>query len=241
MNIQSNTYTFIYSSIIVVIVATLLTIAAVALQPQQERNVETEKQQNILASVHIEASVNDAQKLYNQYVKKVFAINYAGETVDGIDAFHLNMREELKKPRQERILSLYEVEKGDTSFLVVPLYGKGLWGPIWGYMSFMRADKVEAGKSHYNVVYGAVFDHKGETPGLGAEINQPFFENQFNGKEVFNTAGKFVSVEVVKGGGSGSDPHKVDAISGGTITSKALQAMVDTCVVVYTNFFTNSK
>jgi Na+-transporting NADH:ubiquinone oxidoreductase subunit C len=243
MNIQSNTYTFIYSSIIVVIVATLLTIAAVSLQPQQERNVEIEKKQNILASVRVDASVDEAQKLYDQYVKRVFAINYAGDSLEGVDAFHLNMREELKKPRNERVLSLYEIEKGDTSFLVVPLYGKGLWGPIWGYMSFMRDDKVEAGKSHYNIIYGAVFDHKGETPGLGAEINQPFFEDQFNGKEVFNTAGKFVSVEVVKGGGegAGSDPHKVDGISGGTITSKALQAMVDTCVVVYTNFFTKSK
>lgn len=241
MNTQSNTYTFIYSSIIVIIVATLLTIASVALQPRQERNVEIEKKQNILASVLVKATANDAQKLYDQYVKKVYAINMQGEIQQDVDAFHLNMREELKKPRNKRTLAVYQLEKNDTSYLVIPMYGKGLWGPIWGYMSFMRDEKVKPGSSHYNIIYGAVFDHKGETPGLGAEINQLPFQKPFRGKSIFDESGKFVSIEVVKGGGTGSSPHKVDAISGGTITSKAVQAMIDTCVVVYTNFFTQSK
>jgi Na+-transporting NADH:ubiquinone oxidoreductase subunit C len=241
MNIQGNTYTFIYSSIIVVIVATLLTIASVALQPRQERNVEIEKKQNVLASVWVDASVKDAEKLYKEYVKDVYAINSRGEKLGNVDAFHINMREEQKKPRSERALAVYEVLKNDTAYIVLPLYGKGLWGPIWGYMSFRKEVNVKTGMPNYNTVYGAVFDHKGETPGLGAEINQPFFEHPFKGKKVFNELGKFVSIEVVKGGGSGSDPHKVDAISGGTITSKGLQAMVDTSVVVYTNFFIQSK
>jgi Na+-transporting NADH:ubiquinone oxidoreductase subunit C len=82
-----------------------------------------------------------------------------------------------------------------------------------------------------------MFDHKGETPGLGAEINQPFFMDPFNGKKIFNEQGEFVSVDVVKGGADPSSPHQVDAISGGTITSKGLEAMLDSSLISYQNFF----
>jgi Na+-transporting NADH:ubiquinone oxidoreductase subunit C len=241
MNVQSNTYTIVYSSIIVLVVATLLTIAAVSLQPKQAKNIEIEKKQNILASARIESTVANAEELYAQYVKEVFVINQKGEKVEGVDAFSLNMREENKKPADMRNLAVYRLEKNDTSLMVVPLYGKGLWGPIWGYITFLQQDSVGVGISHFNTVYGAVYDHKGETPGLGAEINTDWFEHHFRGKSIFDNQGKFVSIEVVKGGGAGSDPHKVDAISGGTITSKGLQAMLDSCLVVYSNYFKQSK
>ena len=241
MNVQNNTYTIIYSSIIVLVVATLLTIAAVALQPRQEKNIEIEKKQNILASARIESTVNNAEELYSQYVRDIFVINRRGEKVEGVDAFTLNMREENKKPAGERHLAVYSLVKNDTALIVIPLYGKGLWGPIWGYISFIQNDSVNTGMPHFNTIYGAVYDHKGETPGLGAEINTDWFEHPFRGKRIFNDQGEFVSVEVVKGGGTGSDPHKVDAISGGTITSKGLQAMLDSCLVIYSDYFKQTK
>lgn len=115
--------------------------------------------------------------------------------------------------------------------------GKGLWGPIWGYVSFRKEEHEVAGMPHFNTIYGVMFDHKGETPGLGAEINQPFFMNPFRGKQIFDEKGVFVSVEVVKGVADPASLHQVDGISGGTITSKALQAMIDSCLVSYQSYF----
>jgi Na+-transporting NADH:ubiquinone oxidoreductase subunit C len=143
----------------------------------------------------------------------------------------------MKKEPSERNLPAFEAKKGDSAYVVIPVYGKGLWGPIWGYVSFRKETSIQEGQPHFNTIYGVMFDHKGETPGLGAEINQPFFMNHFNGKQIFDDKGKFVSVEVVKGGADPSSPHQVDAISGGTITSKGLQAMLDSCLVSYQNYF----
>ena len=168
MDVQKNSYTFIYSTIIVVIVATLLTIAAVSLQPAQEKNVEVEKKQNILASLHIPSTPKNAEELYSRYITGTKVVNEAGEIVSGVYAFTLNMREDLKLPRNKRHLAIYEARKGDSAFIVIPLYGKGLWGPIWGYISFLRDTSVGNGQPEFNTVYGAVFDHKCETPGLGA-------------------------------------------------------------------------
>jgi len=241
MNIQSNTYTFIYSSIIVVIVATLLTVAAVSLQPRQEKNAEVEKKQNILTSLRVTSTPANAEALYKKYIIGTKVINEQGQEVKGVDAFSLNMSEDLKKPRDNRELAIYEARKNDSSFIIIPLYGKGLWGPIWGYISFLKDSVVNPRMPIYNTVYGVMFDHKGETPGLGAEINQFWFQAPFRGKKIFDNNNRFVSIQVIKGGKAGNDPHKVDAISGGTITSKGVQAMLDTCLVVYQTYFKQLK
>ena len=234
---QRNSYTFIYSTIIVLIVATGLAVVATALQPAQVRNVEVEKKQNILASLRIDADRTNAETLYDQYITGSYTLNVRGEKVSDVDPFDINLREEMKKPVAKRNLPAFESKKGDSSFVVIPVYGKGLWGPIWGYISFFREDSVAGGYPHFNTIYGVMFDHKGETPGLGAEINQPFFMIPFRGKKIFDAQGSFKSVEVVKGGADKSSAHQVDAISGGTITSKGLQDMLDSCLVSYQTFF----
>jgi Na+-transporting NADH:ubiquinone oxidoreductase subunit C len=143
----------------------------------------------------------------------------------------------MKKSPSRRNLPVFEATKSDSSFLVIPVYGKGLWGPIWGYLSFQK-EKVTAERfPHFNTIYGVMFDHKGETPGLGAEINQPFFQIPFRGKKIFDDKGNFVSIDVVKGGANPSSTHEVDGISGGTITSKGLQAMIDSCLTSYQTYF----
>jgi Na+-transporting NADH:ubiquinone oxidoreductase subunit C len=237
MNIQSNSYTYIYSSIIVLIVATGLAVVATALKPSQDKNVEVEKKQNILTSLHVASDVTNAGQLYEDYITDTYTLNSEGQKVSGVDPFTVNLRVEMKKKPAGRYLPAFEAKKGDSSFVVIPVYGKGLWGPIWGYVSFRREDSVTAGQPHFNSIYGVMFDHKSETPGLGAEINQHFFMHPFGGKQIFDEKGVFVSVEVVKGGADPSSPHQVDAISGGTITSKGLQAMLDSCLVTYQNFF----
>jgi Na+-transporting NADH:ubiquinone oxidoreductase subunit C len=237
MKIQSNSYTFIYSTVVVLVVATGLAIVATALKPSQDKNVEIEKKQNILTSLRVQSDRSNTASLYKKYITASYTLNSKGEKVSGVDPFGINLRAEMKKKPGKRNLPAFEAKKGDSTFIVIPVYGKGLWGPIWGYVSFQREQKVSHGTPHYNKVYGVMFDHKGETPGLGAEINQPFFQNQFKGKKIFDKQGKFTSIEVVKGGADPTSPYQVDAISGGTITSKGLQAMLDSCLTTYQRFF----
>ena len=113
---------------------------------------------------------------------------------------------------------------------IIPLRGTGLWGPIWGYISL---------DNDMNTVYGAVFDHKAETPGLGAEINRDFFEKPFNGKRIFDLEGDFVSIAVIKGGAKENDYHGVDGISGGTITYDGVTAMLKERLDKYLPYFEN--
>jgi Na+-transporting NADH:ubiquinone oxidoreductase subunit C len=244
MNVQSNSYTFVYSAIIVVVVATLLALASTVLKPAQERNVEIEKKQNILSSARITSNRDNVQKLYEQYITDSYTINSKGEKIKGIDPFTINLREELKRSQEERNLPVFECTLGDSLILVIPVYGKGLWGPIWGYVSLAKDKRTRADSTvfiPYKKIYGAIFDHKGETPGLGAEINQAFFQIPFRDRMIFDRQGQFTSIKVVKGGKDPSAINQVDAISGGTITSKGVQAMLDTCLVSYQTYFKSSK
>ncbi len=229
----SNTYIFIFSSVLVVVVALLLAIAALQLKPFQDKNIEVEKKQNILASLNIAATADDAQQLYDQYITDSYVVNVNGDKVEGIDAFGVDVKAEMAKPVAQRNLPVYvsKLDNGDFSY-VVPVRGKGLWGPLWGYISFEK---------NLNTIYGANFDHQGETPGLGAEIKETWFQKPFIGKQIFKDSVTFVSVKVNKGGVDPSDLHAVDAISGGTITSKGLEAMIDSSLVQYKNYFIKNR
>ncbi len=228
----SNRYIFIFSSIMVVAVATLLSLAATLLQPAQAKNLEIEKKKSILESINIPADKDNAEELYDQYIKESFVLNSKGETVEGVDAFTVAMNIEQKKPLDQQYLPVFRaMPDNGEKLIVLPLEGKGLWGPIYGYISL---------KSDMNTIYGATFDHKGETPGLGAEINQPEFEGMFKGKTIYQD-GKFVSVGVLKGGAKDDDPHGVDAISGGTITSKGLEKMLLDCIVKYNDYLLKNR
>ncbi len=228
----SNTYIYTFSIVMVVIVALLLSLAAIQLKPFQDKNIEVEKKQNILSSVGIASTPVDAVDLYAKYITESFILNNKGEKQEG-DAFVIELKSELGKPASERKLPVFvaTLDDGGKAF-VVPLRGKGLWGPIWGYISL---------KPDLNTIYGTIFDHQGETPGLGAEIATDWFQEPFKGKQIFQDSTQFVSVKVLKGGAPDDDPHAVDAISGGTITSKALEAMLDTCLVQYKTYFLTNR
>ena len=252
MNINKDSYTFGFAAIIVIIVAALLSGAAILLKDPQQRNVELEKKQNILQSVGIDVSREQSELEYSTYIKKELVLNNRGEVVnkyktsyldslfminsnesneliDDINkqrAFAIDLSKEIKKDISEQKLPLYisEVE-GETKY-IIPLRGKGLWGPIWGFISF---------NDDLNTVFAAVFDHKKETPGLGAEINTAFFQDSLKGKTIMEE-GKFVSIIVQKGGSNG-DIHKVDAISGGTITSDGVTDMIEERLERYMPYF----
>lgn len=227
----SNRYIFIFSLVMVVSVAILLSLTALLLQPKQEKNVEVEKKMNILSSINVASTKNDAVDLYANHIKNSYVVNTEGKHIDGVDAFAVDLRAEQKKPLADQSLPVFVAvdDRGDT-LQVFPLQGKGLWGPIWGYVSL---------KKDMSTIAGVTFDHKGETPGLGAEINTPHFESQFLNKTIYQD-GNFVSIKVVKGGANPSNPHEVDAVSGGTITSKGLEAMVHDGLIKYEKYFSQN-
>ena len=221
----------------VTIVAVLLSFVSTQLKPRQQMNIQIERKQDVLRSVGRAAEVAEADdknayidEEFSQFITESYVVDFNGNRVD-VDAFEvmLQLNAEIRKPREERNYPVF-VYSGDggSKKYVVPVRGKGLWGPIWGYVAL---------DDDLNTIYGAIFDHQGETPGLGAEINTDWFEEPFVGKTLFNEAGEFVSIEVVKGGADPSNPHQVDAISGGTITSKGLEAMLQDCLTGYVAHF----
>ncbi|HNY53598.1 MAG TPA: NADH:ubiquinone reductase (Na(+)-transporting) subunit C [Bacteroidales bacterium] len=228
----SNRYIFIFSSILVIVVATLLSLAATLLQPAQARNLEIEKKRNMLESINVEATRENTEELYDKYIKEGFVVNSEGNVIEGVDAFMVVVKNEQKKQLEQQYLPVFRAEPDDgEKVIIVPVEGKGLWGPLYGYVSL---------KSDMNTIYGTNFDHKGETPGLGAEINTSDFESQFRGKKLFEN-GNFISVKVLKGGADKNDPHGVDAISGGTITSKGLEKMIFDCLGKYNSYFQKNR
>lgn len=228
----SNRYIFIFSSVMVIVVATLLSLAATVLQPRQLKNLEIEKKKSMLESIGVSSVRETTESLFEKHIKESFVINSKGDVVEGVDAFNVVLRAEHKKPEDQQYLPVFSAIPDDGEKLtIIPVEGKGLWGPIFGYVSL---------KSDMNTIFGVTFDHKGETPGLGAEINTTPFESMFIDKKLFE-ADKFVSIIVVKGGAKPGDEHGVDAISGGTITSKGLEKMLQDCIVKYESFLIKNR
>lgn len=228
MNKQSNVYTVVYASVMVVVVAAVLAFTSMSLKSKQNANIEIDKMTQILTSINIEATADNAQAEYKKYVKETFVINAKGEKVEG-DAFGINVAAQVKLPFDERKLPVFvaTLQDGSTKY-IIPMYGAGLWGPIWGYIAL---------DANGSTVYGAYFAHQGETPGLGAEIDKPDFYEQFIGKNFFKD-GEFKTITVEKAGQkpvNGAD--YVDAISGGTITSQGVSAMINESVTPYEAFF----
>lgn len=245
----STSYIFKYSAIMVILVAALLASAALILQPAQDKNIKVEKIQDMLASANITSTTENAEKLYETHIIKELVINAEGEVISDYSkgkfqkgdrrAFNIDLKGELKikqdaaqgKTNEKPVFPLFVCQKDKDTLYIIPLQGNGLWGPVWGNMTL---------KSDFSTVEGVSFGHKGETPGLGAEISLPIFEDQFPGKKIFTDEGEFTSVKVIKGGVNNSniDPvHGVDAISGGTITSMGVNSMIENNLSNYIAYF----
>lgn len=224
MNKQGNTYTFLYSVVLVVVVAALLSIVSLSLQPRQNENRQNEKRQNILSAIHISSTAANSAELFDQYIKEQFIINAKGEKVQG-KAFDVNIEQQYKKPLADRELPVFVANVDGATKYILPIYGAGLWGPIWGYISL---------DENKDTIYGTFFDHQGETPGLGAEIVTPDFNKQFRNKQIFS-GNQLVGIQVIKGGNA-TGPSEVDAISGGTITSKGVENMIKNYLTYYEPF-----
>ncbi|MDR1368506.1 MAG: NADH:ubiquinone reductase (Na(+)-transporting) subunit C [Dysgonamonadaceae bacterium] len=226
MNRESNSYTLIYTTVVVILVAVALAFVSQTLRPQQAKNEAIDKMQQILNSLRIKADSGNAEAEYEKRIVDSYVVNVKGEKVDG-DAFSTELAEELNKPEAERKYPVYEAKIDGKTKYILAMRGVGLWGPIWGFMT-LDDDK--------NTVFGASFGHSGETPGLGAEIDKPGFGKEFIGKKFFNSDGKFVSIAIVKPGKTVQGQDYVDGISGGTITSQGVDAMLLNSIGVYIEF-----
>ena len=244
MNVNSNGYTYTFATIMVVVVAVLLSAAALGLSDVQKSNVEQEKMQSILASVGVDVDRSEAKASYDKVITQVLTIK-GGKVVskDREAGFNIDMAAAIKIPNMPQPLAseieldtvnvrkvpLYVANKGGETYYIVPMRGKGLWGPVWGFVS-LEADG--------NTVVGANFGHKSETPGLGAEIVDSSFYKPFTGKKISDSEG-FRSISVVKKGSSEGNDYAVDGISGGTITSNGVNDMLADCLAPYAEYFKN--
>lgn len=240
MDKNSNAYTFIFAIVLVIVVAAALAFTATSLSEKQAINRKAEKMQDILNTVGVKTVEKDgeevflsrdlAEEFYNKYIVEELALKSDGSVDESVNAFEVNLGQELKKPVDKQVFPLYVAEVEGERFYIVPLYGSGLWDAIWGYIG-LRDD--------VNTVVGTNFDHKGETAGLGAEITKDWFEDSFIDEKILDSEGNLVSIDVVKGytGGNNKDDHAVDGISGSTLTANGVANMLQERLKHYVPYF----
>ncbi len=240
LNINSNAYTFIFSIVLVVVVAAALAFTATSLSDKQGVNRRAEKMQDILHTIGIDSTRVDgnqvfldrslAEEVYNKYIVKELALKADGSVDPDVDAFNVDLAMELRKPADEQIYPLYIADVEGKTYYILPLRGFGLWDAIWGYVGL---------KDDVNTISGTIFDHAGETAGLGAEITKAWFQDNFKDEKILDKDGNLVSISVVKGyaGGNNKDDHQVDAISGSTLTSNGVTNMFQERLKHYVPYF----
>ena len=234
---QSNLYILIYAGVLTIVCGGLLALASEGLKEKQQFNIDMEQKKNILSTViAIEEGV-DINQLYAKRVK-AFVVDFQGNIKEGAQPKDVNLAVEYKKPREQRLLPVYEfrneTDSSKTDYVVLPLYGYGLWNNIWGFVAL---------KSDLNTVQGVKFQHAGETPGLGARIeSDEEVQNRYKGKTIFDQD-KLVSVTMMKGEGNdySNNPHRVDGMSGATLTGKGVNNMLLDYLQAYENYMKKNK
>ena len=237
---NSNGFTFLFAIILVVVVGVTLAMTYIGLKPEYDENVKREKMQNILAAMNVEVERDKAPELYRSTIKEAILVDHEGRPLEGLDpdpiegdAFRTDVLMQYKswkageRKAEEIVYPVYIGDHEGKTLFVLPMVGTGLWGPVWGYVSVQDDGRT---------IYGSTFDHKGETPGLGAEISTPVVERQFEGKTFTTESGGFEGITVYKGGSQTQDPHGVDGISGGTITSQGVDEMLKRSLAVYDKY-----
>jgi Na+-transporting NADH:ubiquinone oxidoreductase subunit C len=242
---DSNGYTMMFAVVMVFVVGSLLAFLASSLKPAIKENERIEKQQNILYAMGV--NENDASNAnfvstkiagaeFKKYIKKQLVLE-GNKVSESQDAYLIDVKKQQANAKDGKVrkLPLFVGEKEGKTFYVAPIRGKGLWDAIWGYVSM----------DENMVVQGAYFDHKGETPGLGANIKQRYFMDDFIGEHLMTEAGVFKGITVKKGNNDAVNEDKtdyeVDAIAGATITGDGVSAMIKKDLSLYVSYFKNLK
>ena len=242
INTEKNSYTILFAVIMVVVVGSILASFASGLKPMIKANERFEKQQNILYAMGVNnnTGANDVEFITTDVVEAEFGkyitsqlVIQGDETYEDDQAFLIDIKKEealAKNPDYQRRLPLFIGEKDGEPVYVIPVRGKGLWDAIWGFVAVNDEMTVQ----------GVYFDHKGETPGLGAEIKQRYFMDDFAG-ESFLQEGNFSTIKVAKGNNDPRNDRKgdgqVDALAGATITGDGVTAMLRKDIQMYVPYF----
>ena len=244
MNTDTNKYTILFAIGMVIVVGSLLAFTASSLAPNIDVNKRLEKQQNILYAMGINENTSSSAKfvstekapdLFKQYIVEQIIIQ-GGDISSSEDAYLIDVKKQQANSKVgiERKLPLFVGEKENEKFYIAPIRGKGLWDAIWAYVAM----------DENMVIQGAYFDHKGETPGLGANIKERFFMDDFIGEHLMEN-GNFKGITVSK---SNADPknvdkmdYEVDAIAGATITGDGVAAMIKSELKLYVPYFKSLK
>lgn len=241
---DSNVYTIVFSIAMVVVVGSLLAFIASSLKPTITENERYEKQQNILYAMGVnnnESSsdvtfipTTEVEAVFQQYIAKQYVIK-GGAVSEDNEAYLIDLAKEESMDKDERRYPLFVGEKDGETYYIVPMRGKGLWDAIWGYIA---VDKDF-------VVKGVFFDHKGETPGLGANIKERYFMDDFKGEHILSNSGDFQGIAVAKGNAdpvnNRKEDHKVDALAGATITGDGVSAMIQKYLRTYLPYIKKIK
>ena len=242
---DKNSYTILFAIGMVIVVGSLLAFAASSLKERITENKRIEKQQNILYAMGVNANEDGSMAfiskdgiadVFSKYITKQLVIQN-GKVIEDDNAYLIDVKKEkalAKEDGYSRRLPLFIGEKEGKTFYVAPIRGKGLWDAIWAYVAM----------DENMVVQGAFFDHKGETPGLGANIKQRFFMDDFIGEHLLSD-GSFKGITVAKGNADPKNENKtdneVDAIAGATITGDGVTAMIKSDLKLYLPYFKNLK
>ena len=246
MNTDKNSYTVIFAVVMVLVVGSLLAFTAATLKPNIAENRRMEKQQNILYAMGVNGNEGDGDITFvstdkvagdfSKYITKQLVIEN-GVAKEDKEAYLIDVKKEQAKAKNggTRRLPLFIGEKDGKTFYIAPIRGKGLWDAIWGYVAL----------DENMVVQGTFFDHAGETPGLGANIKQRYFMDDFYGEKLLTDAGAFKGITVAKGNNDPKnlikDDYEVDALAGATITGDGVSAMIKKDLKLYQPYFENLK
>ncbi|PWH81684.1 Na(+)-translocating NADH-quinone reductase subunit C [Algibacter marinivivus] len=246
VNTDKNSYTILFAIAMVLVVGSLLAFTAASLKPRITENERMEKQQNILYAMGVNENEGTSREFistdkvageFSKYIKKQLIVDANGGSKEDTEAYLIDVKKEQAKAKngETRRLPLFIGEKDGKTFYIAPIRGKGLWDAIWAYVAL---DKQM-------VVQGVFFDHKGETPGLGANINQRFFMDDFTGERLLDDNGTFKGIAVAKGNNDPKnlikDDYEVDALAGATITGDGVSAMIKSDLKLYLPYFKNLK
>lgn len=230
---QSNVYIIIFSAVLTIILGGLISLAAVGLKPMQDLQVALDTQKKILGAVMDLQPTDDIPAIYQERIESL-VVDAEGNVVEEMDgepvvAEKVNVASQFDKAPEERLYPVYKyTEGGDkVTAYILPIYGTGLWDDIWGYIAL---------EEDLETIAGVVFDHKGETPGLGARITTVEVQERFKGKKIYDDVGELVAVRMMKG--ESGDPsiynkNQVDGLSGATITAKGVNNMISN----YLNYY----
>ncbi len=243
---QSNTYIIVFSAVLTIILGGLLSLANQGLKPMQDKSVELDTKKKILSAVtDLKGKKgNEILDLYGETIESI-VVDIHGDVVTSdkkgiaVVAENIDIAKNYKSAPEERMYPVFKYHKaGDKDAIeayIFPIYGKGLWGPIWGFIAL---------ETDLNTIKGASFDHKTETPGLGARITTNEISNRYVGKKVFDSNGSLASIKMLKGENhpeSALDEHHIDGLSGATLTGKGVNEMLESYFQHYQEYINKAK